>query len=284
MGIKHKFMIVQKIKSHKIFFLNILESFLSDIENTDKGEDVLVEAVRYSLINSNAKYIRSFVVYEVAKIFNLNNSEDVKKLAIAIELMHAYSLVHDDLPGMDSSDYRRGKKSCHVMFGESTAILAGNAMQVLAFEQILLIENKNFAFEIFFKMSEVCGLKGILSGQVLDLDLNLKKQSFDVMNHKKTGVLFEFCLVAVCILADQSQHINSFQEYGKHLGLAYQMQDDLADAGEDEVSYYTKFQNNKQSLIDAIKEQVNFAKQSISHIKNNQTLLNLVEFTSKINY
>ena len=82
MGIKYKFMIVQQIQSHKIFFLSVLRGFLSDIESQDKGEELLLEAIRYSLINSSAKYIRSFIVYEAARIFNINNSEDVKRLAI----------------------------------------------------------------------------------------------------------------------------------------------------------------------------------------------------------
>lgn len=270
-------MIEVKIKNHQEFFYSTLENFVKNLEFTNKGEELIIEAIQYSLVDKNAKYIRSFIVFEVAQMLELFSFEDVTKLAIAIELMHTYSLVHDDLPGMDNSNFRRSKPSCHVKFTESTAILTGNAMQALAFEQVFAITNKELALKIFYEMSRVCGIYGILSGQVLDLNPALKSQTFDLMNYKKTGVLFQLCLTSVATLAGREDLKDSFLLYGKHFGYAYQMQDDLLDEDEDEVSYLTKFKN-KQNLSDEIKLQVGFAKDAVKNLKNNTILIKLVDF------
>ena len=280
MGTSHIHMMQNLLQNHKINFIKILTNFVDSIKFQDIGEKLIIDAIRYSLIDENAKYIRSFIVLEVAKMLEIKDFTDVIKIAIATEVMHCYSLIHDDLPSMDNSDTRRGKPSCHKKFSESTAILTGNAMQVLAFKEVLSCSNTNHGLKIFTELCKVVGFEGILSGQVLDLDKNLKRQEFDLMNYKKTGVLFEFCLTSVAILCDREDLIYSLKLYGKHLGIAYQMQDDLLDEEEDEYSYIVKFQD-RNILLKEIEKEINDCKNYISHLKNNEVLILLPQMLSK---
>lgn len=272
--------IMELLVNHKNNFIIILSDFLNSINPKDEGEKEIIDAIKYSLIDENAKYIRSFIILEVAKMLEVKHFSDIVKLAIATELIHCYSLIHDDLPGMDNSDLRRGKLSCHKKFTESTAILTGNAMQVMAFKEIISISNTACSIKIIQELFTVVGLEGILSGQVLDLNKALKRKEFDIMNHKKTGVLFEFCLTSVAILCNREDLIPSLKLYGKHLGVAYQMQDDLLDAEEDDYSYMVKFES-KNTLSNEIINEVNKCKLAISHIKNNEVLTLLPQILSK---
>jgi geranylgeranyl pyrophosphate synthase len=268
---------MEELKNHKLEFLRILKEYISQINPQDFGEEELMEAISYSLIDEGAKYVRSFLVFETGKMLNATNFEEVKKLAIAIEMLHAYSLIHDDLPSVDNSDFRRGRPSCHIAFTESTALLAGSALEVMAFEVLLSINNSKPILQEFCK---VAGLKGILSGQILDLNKEMKKQEFDIMNYKKTCLLFEFCVVSVAILCNREDLITNLKEYAKNLGIAFQMQDDLLDAGEDSYSYLLKFKT-KEALQTQIQNVIYACQKAIVDIPLNEVLSQLPNVLSK---
>ncbi len=156
-------------------------------------------------------------------------------LATSVEVIHAYSLIHDDLPCMDDDDLRRGKPSTHIKFGESTAILAGNSLLTTAFE---ILSDKSFKVDDKIKsnlinlLSRCSGQAGIAGGQYLDLSYEKKKVSLKKiinMEFKKTGKLFEFCCVAPLIIKKNKNDINSFSKLGKNIGLLFQIIDDLID-------------------------------------------------------
>tara|TARA_B100000674_G_C37615123_1_gene811674 strand:- start:9 stop:788 length:780 start_codon:yes stop_codon:yes gene_type:complete len=184
---------------------------------------------------SGGKKIRSTIIFNVAKILKLKKKEIIN-ICAAVECIHSYSLIHDDLPCMDNDILRRGKESTHIKFGESTAILAGNSLLTLAFE--LLTEkkyniNSNKKIILVKKLAEFSGHTGIAGGQYLDLSYEKKRISVSKiieMQKKKTGKLFEFCFLAPAILAGlKINKINSFGKIGEEVGLLFQIADDLLD-------------------------------------------------------
>jgi len=202
------------------------------IKNQKKSE--LITPMKYGLF-SGGKKIRSKVLIDVGSLFKI----DYKSLIIvgsAIECIHAYSLIHDDLPCMDNDTIRRGKPSAHIKFGESTAVLAGNSLLTLAFE---ILSHKNFnvsekiKISLIDKISRSSGHLGIAGGQFLDLDYEHKKISkkkIIEMEIKKTGKLFSFACAAPLILKSKSKkEIKKFEEIGAEIGLLFQVADDLID-------------------------------------------------------
>ena len=193
----------------------------------------LLNPMKYGLLPGGKK-IRSKLIVDVGKIFNI----DYKKLiqiGAAVECIHAYSLIHDDLPCMDNDKLRRGKISTHVKYGESTAILAGNSLLTIAFE---ILSQSSFKVDYKTKISLInlltkcSGHSGIAGGQYSDLKFEGKKQSLKKivnMQIKKTGKLFSFCCVAPIIISKKNKYINSFDSIGSKIGLLFQIADDLID-------------------------------------------------------
>ena len=171
----------------------------------------------------------------VGKIFNVNYSNLIQ-IGAAVECIHAYSLIHDDLPCMDNDSIRRGKPSTHVKFGESTAVLAGNSLLILAFE-ILSHKDLNLSertkINLINKISESSGHLGVAGGQYLDLSYEHKKISkrkIIEMEIKKTGKLFSFCCAVPLIIKNKSiNEIKKFENIGADIGLLFQVADDLID-------------------------------------------------------
>jgi farnesyl diphosphate synthase len=202
------------------------------IKKQKKSE--LIKPMQYGLF-SGGKNIRSKILIDIGSIFRLN----YKVLIIigsAVECIHAYSLIHDDLPCMDNDLIRRGKPSTHVKFGESTAVLAGNSLLTMAFEILShkdLKISKNIKIDLINKISESSGHLGIAGGQYLDLSYERKKVSkkkIIEMEIKKTGKLFSFCCVAPLILkAKNKKDLNKFEDIGADIGLLFQVADDLID-------------------------------------------------------
>ena len=206
-----------------------LKRFIAKQKKTD-----LVVAMKYGLF-SGGKKIRSKILVDIGSLFNL----DYKSLIIigaAVECIHAYSLIHDDLPCMDDDSIRRGKPSSHIKFGEATAVLAGNSLLTMAFE-ILSHSYLNFDEKIkvnlINKISESAGHLGIAGGQYLDLNFEHKKVSereIVEMEIKKTGKLFSFCCVAPLIVKKKNKKdIRKFEDIGSDIGLLFQVADDLID-------------------------------------------------------
>tara|TARA_B100000700_G_scaffold232313_1_gene257254 strand:+ start:626 stop:1495 length:870 start_codon:yes stop_codon:yes gene_type:complete len=194
----------------------------------------LIVPMKYGLFPGGKK-IRSKIIVDIGKIFNVN----YKSLIIvgaAVECIHAYSLIHDDLPCMDNDSLRRGKPSTHVKFDEATAILAGNSLLTLAFEIIsdrkLNLKNKTRNL-LIQKLSECAGHTGIAGGQFLDLDFEKKKISFKKivdMQLKKTGKLFSYCSSVPAIIKNKNlKNIRKFESIGSDIGLIFQIVDDLID-------------------------------------------------------
>jgi len=194
----------------------------------------LLAAMNYGLFPGGKK-IRSKILIDVGKIFNINYNNLIK-IGAAVECVHAYSLIHDDLPCMDNDFIRRGKPSTHIKFDEATAVLAGNSLLTLAFE--ILSDNKlklnqKTKNELINKLSEFSGHTGIAGGQFLDLDFEKKKiplKKIIDMQLKKTGRLFCFCCVVPPIIAKKNiKIIKKFEAIGSDIGLLFQITDDLID-------------------------------------------------------
>lgn len=196
---------------------------------------IVSKAMDYSL-NAGGKRLRPLLTIEFYKLFG--GKEDITKIACAVELIHTFSLIHDDLPCMDDDDYRRGKKSCHKQFDEATALLAGDALAVLPYE---IISDKALKGEITHKaalklirnFSNATGVFGMIGGQVLDMQGENKSLGFDdlmLLQSKKTGALIESACVAGCILADADEEkINNARAFAHNLGVAFQVCDDILD-------------------------------------------------------
>jgi len=206
-----------------------LKSFIKKQKRTE-----LILPMSYGLF-SGGKKIRSKILFDVGSIFNVNYNTLIK-IGAAVECIHAYSLIHDDLPCMDNDSVRRGKPATHIKFGESTAVLAGNSLLTLAFE---ILSNKNINLNekiknnLINKISECSGHKGIAGGQFLDLSFEHKKVSKKKiidMEIKKTGKLFSFCCTAPLIIKNKNKkEIKSFEKIGSNIGLLFQVADDLID-------------------------------------------------------
>ena len=212
---------------------NDTNSFLKRfIKNQKKTK--LVSVMNYGLFPGGKK-IRSKIIIDIGYLFKI----DYKTLIIvgaAVECIHAYSLIHDDLPCMDNDDLRRGKPSTHIKFGEATAVLAGNSLLTMAFEiltseSLKISENKKV--NLIKKLSKCAGHLGIAGGQYLDLSFEKKKISKNKiidMEIKKTGKLFSFCCMVPAIIKDKNmKEIKFFEKIGAKIGLLFQIADDLID-------------------------------------------------------
>ena len=207
---------------------NYLNNYLSKFNSSE-----LIEPMKYGLFPGGKK-IRSKIIFDIGKIFNVNK-KNLLILAASVEAIHAYSLIHDDLPCMDDDKLRRGKPSTHIKFSESTAILAGNSLLTSAFE---LLSDKNLKVQDKIKsrlinfLSRCSGQIGIAGGQYLDLSYEKKKvplQKILNMELKKTGKLFEFCCVAPLIIKKNQKNLKTFSKIGKDIGLLFQIVDDMID-------------------------------------------------------
>ena len=216
---------LKKLSKRVNFYLS---SYLSKFNSSE-----LTAPMKYGLFPGGKK-IRSKIIFDVGNIFNVKN-KNLLILAASVEAIHAYSLIHDDLPCMDDDKLRRGKPSTHIKFGESTAILAGNSLLTTAFE---ILSDKNFRVEEKIKtklinsLSRCSGQTGIAGGQYLDLSYEKKKVSLQKilnMELKKTGKLFEFCCIAPLIIKKNKKNLRSFSKIGKDIGLLFQIVDDLID-------------------------------------------------------
>ena len=208
-------------------------SFLKNYLKKQNKTDLLVP-MKYGLLPGGKK-IRSKILIDVGKIFNVKY-KNLIAIGSAIECIHAYSLIHDDLPCMDNDFIRRGKPSTHVKYGEAPAVLAGNSLLILAFE--ILSDKKLYLSEkiknkLIRKLSECSGHTGIAGGQFLDLKFENKKipiKKIINMQLKKTGRLFSFCCsVPAIIKKNENKNIKKFEQIGSEIGLLFQIADDLID-------------------------------------------------------
>ena len=220
------------IKAWQARIEEIIPAFLPDQAKTP---GLLYEAMHYA-VTAPAKRIRPMFVYASGQALNLP-TEQLDGIAVAIEFIHTYSLIHDDLPAMDDDDLRRGQPSCHRQFDEATAILAGDALQAQAFEILaadaVLQQHPEAQTAIILGLARACGASGMAGGQVLDLasiGQDLSQSELEHIHALKTGALIEISTTAAAIIAKiDSSRLESLSRFGKLTGLAFQVFDDLLD-------------------------------------------------------
>lgn len=208
-----------------------LETLLSDNEGPASQ---LFAALRYSVF-SGGKRIRPVLAYAAAHALESIN-QDTDRVAAAIELVHAYSLIHDDLPAMDDDDLRRGKPTCHIAFNEATAILAGDALQTLAFEQLTTLENTSpeTTLRIIASLAKAAGVQGMVAGQAIDIAAVNGTPTLEELEHmhrQKTGAMIVASITMGALSTGKAteQQLDSLTSYGEAIGLAFQVQDDILD-------------------------------------------------------
>lgn len=194
----------------------------------------LLSALRYSTFNGG-KRVRPVLAYAAAHALGEINT-DTDCVATAVELIHAYSLIHDDLPAMDDDDLRRGKPTCHIAFDEATAILAGDALQTLAFEQLTELHHVSHqtALQAIKLLAKAAGAQGMVAGQAIDIGAvneTLSLEQLEHMHRQKTGAMINASILMGALSSGSAtdNHLASLTTYGEAIGLAFQVQDDILD-------------------------------------------------------
>ena len=214
----------------------INEALLESLPEENFSE--ITKAIHYSVMNGG-KRLRPQLMLLVADSLKVDvSNKTIDLMAAAGELIHCYSLIHDDLPAMDNDDFRRGQLSCHKKFDEATAILAGDAIQPLSLEILTSIQDDNLTdstkSEIINIFAKACGPKGMVEGQNLDIkseNKNLNEDELDKIHFLKTGKLIEACILSVCLLKKEikEEEVSKLVEFSEKFGLAFQIRDDILD-------------------------------------------------------
>lgn len=213
----------------------LINQNLDELLPLPQGKEVrVVEAMRYSAIGTG-KVLRPFLAMSIGKILGLDQ-KIAMRIGVAIEMLHTYSLIHDDLPAMDDDNLRRGKPTNHIQFDEATAILAGDALQAKAFEVLLDPEtskDSNIRANLALELAKAAGASGMVGGQMLDLigeKQVLTLEEVERMQSLKTGALLYFSCVAPAIALNASKEIlGALSQYASALGLMFQITDDILD-------------------------------------------------------
>lgn len=229
-------------KSQLLQRKTIIDDNICDCFKDKNGlQRTVVEAMEYS-IKAGGKRLRPVLLLEVCEMLG-GNANDAMPFALAIEMIHTYSLIHDDLPAMDNDDYRRGKPTNHKVYGEGIAVLAGDGLLNLAFETMIeRIEQNPHLLDRGIKamkiISNASGINGMIGGQVVDLECEGKKidaTTLDFIHHHKTSVMIEAAINAGAILGGATENqYKELQKYGRCIGLAFQIVDDILDVIGDE--------------------------------------------------
>ena len=201
---------------------------------SDGPERRVHEAMRYACLNGG-KRLRPYLVTESARLFGVGDTAALRAAA-AIEMVHCYSLIHDDLPALDNDDLRRGRPTCHIAFDEATAILAGDGLHVLAFEVLsdaATHEDAGVRIELVNALAAAAGSRGMIAGQAIDLaveHVETDRATIERLQALKTGALFVFCAEAGAILGRAGKEArDSMIAFGRNLGTAFQIADDILD-------------------------------------------------------
>jgi farnesyl diphosphate synthase len=206
------------------------------LPDTQQHDHKLTEAMRYSLIDGGGKRVRPVMVYAAGAAMGVDETV-LDKPACAVEMMHTYSLIHDDLPAMDDDDLRRGQPTCHRRFDEATAILAGDALQALAFEILAASDLEVDArrqLEMLSLLATASGADGMAGGQAIDLAAvgsRLSLEELEAMHRLKTGALIRASILlgAMCSTTITRRELDLLDQYADCIGLSFQIQDDILD-------------------------------------------------------
>jgi farnesyl diphosphate synthase len=219
-----------KMTNNPITLAQLKTRVQSQLQAFTKGDQPIDKAIQYSVLNGG-KCLRSLLVYTTGLIYNVD-LDRLDHAAAAVELIHCYSLIHDDLPAMDNDNLRRGNPTCHIQFTEATAILAGDALQALAFEVICNSPlSDTLKVTLIHILAKACGKEGMVLGQMQDLAAEQNPCSIDelrTIHAHKTGKLITACTQIAGTIADCSdQELSTLQHIGENLGLAFQIKDDI---------------------------------------------------------
>lgn len=217
-------------------YINDIENYLSNFCKDDNCiQKSVIDAMKYSLM-AGGKRIRPVLMLEFYKV--CGGKDNIIPIACSIEMIHTFSLIHDDLPCMDNDDFRRGKPSCHKQFGQAIALLAGDALNTLPFEVISgEAEAGNISYmtavKLINELSKAVGVNGMIGGQVIDIEHDNKPIDINMLktlDRLKTGALIIAAVKMGCILADaDNEKIQLAQKYAENIGLAFQVIDDILD-------------------------------------------------------
>ena len=245
-----------ELKNRVEYVEKIIGEYLPREEGQQK---IIYEAMNYSIL-AGGKRLRPMIMMETAKLFN-NFVQDVKPFMAAMEMIHTYSLVHDDLPAMDNDDYRRGRLTTHKKFGHAMGILAGDALLNYAYEvcseAILYSQDMPRAARAFNILAKRAGADGMVGGQTVDVmltDNSIEKEVLDFIYKKKTSALLEASMSIGAILAGaDEEQLALVEKMGNKVGLAFQIQDDILDVvGDSEVigkPVLSDEKNNKTTYV-----------------------------------
>ena len=247
---------------------------LEELRQTKSLDENLMRAMEYSLM-AGGKRLRPILLMAAADSIN-GSGEKFLQVASALEMIHTYSLIHDDLPAMDNDDYRRGKLTNHKVFGEAMAILAGDALLTLAFEVTLRQKNvpPEILFEVLREISKAAGASGMVGGQVIDLrseGVQIDLATLKTMHTGKTGALFKAAIRSGAMLAQApADKLNALTRYAENFGLAFQITDDILDVeGDDKIlgkATGSDAKNNKATYVSltSLEEAKELAKATIN--------------------
>ena len=235
---------------------------LNKIHISIGNSNLIEDAMSYSAL-ANSKMIRAGLVFASSETNNNLHKDSVITMAAAVELMHTYSLIHDDLPCMDDDDLRRNQPSSHIIYGEANAILAGDALQALAYEIICedsYLDDSEKVCSIKI-LSKACGKNGMVYGQYLDIEnennKDIDQNMLDEIHKLKTGKLIECSVMLGQIGSDfKKDSINLLESFSKYIGLAFQITDDILDITQSEEilgkNKNSDIKNNKITYIDIL--------------------------------
>ena len=281
----------------------MLESFLSDIrsqvitdtEDLIKPNSSVAKAMLYTA-TAESKCFRAALVHATAAGLAFNNITAIRELAVCVEMLHSYSLIHDDLPCMDDDDLRRGKPANHIEFGESTAVLAGDALQLRALQVIVdsASIDADAKIQILHNLLTSCGYQGMILGQELDM-LAEQDSTVDIrkIHSLKTGKLIQSAITCAARLQDSNTNIDDFEQMGWHIGMAFQITDDileftqtseslgksnLSDAKNQKLTYVSKFgiEESKSEAQQHIQTSLEIAKRCLEQPNRMMDLAKMV--------
>ena len=254
--------------------------FKGILKDKDIYQKRIIEAIDYSLF-TGGKRLRPIMTIKSYELFK-DNVEEILPFGMAIEMIHTYSLIHDDLPSMDNDDFRRGKPTSHKVFGEAMAILAGDGLLNLAFETIAdhvdkkaeTLEDYKRYTKAFKEISRYSGIYGMIGGQVVDLlatHNTMSEEKLLFMYKTKTAALIQSALVVGALIGEASDiEVEAIRDFGLNLGLAYQIRDDILDMDEDrdiKKLTYLSFHDLNRAKI-AVEEYSNKAMNALKRLNN----------------
>ncbi len=261
--------------------VNEIEALIKEYSPDEKGyQKTIMSAMNYSL-NAGGKRLRPILTLEACKLAG-GNEEDAVDFAMAIEMIHTYSLIHDDLPALDNDDLRRGKPTNHTVYGEDMAILAGDGLLNYAYETMIKASlSKENPMKYLKAMNEIAtasGINGMIGGQVVDVqseNQRIEKEKLDYIHANKTGAIITGCMRAGAIIGEASEEdLNKITIYANNIGLAFQIVDDILDITGDEQKLGkhvgSDIENNKStypSLL-GLEESKKIAQNLIEEAKN----------------